>query len=432
MKPWRALTTPLVRNLFPALLGAGFLYLARQPEPPVMIPRLITVSALQTAVLIFICLLVEKKQIEFRLGEVLGWALLFRLLFLASPPSLSDDIYRYAWDGIMVAALKNPYLHAPEFFHNLDLPPQIADILSQVNHPEIGTVYPPAAQLFFGLSQLLSQGVLSVKLLLVGTDILSCWMLFRLTPRPGSTVIYAWCPLAVIECGSSGHIDIVMIALLLLSLLMLQQSRLRSAGVFLGLSIMTKVVPLIFYPLFFNYLRRNYSLKAAFEFSICLLAVCIILLPPFGAGLHELWNNLTIYATRWEFSGFLYNILKGPLEGDRARLILLALLTVAVLSTALADLKFYSKLLLCFLAWALTSATLHPWYLLPAAALLALVPVSTGLILSWTAFLPYFTMVGYSLSGTWEENPQMTFILFFATGLTFLQVWRSKEATQRN
>ena len=55
-----------------------------------------------------------RTGLPLRLG--LGAALLLRLLWLPALPTLSDDYHRFRWDGLLVAAGQNPYLHRPDEF----------------------------------------------------------------------------------------------------------------------------------------------------------------------------------------------------------------------------------------------------------------------------------------------------------------------------
>jgi len=53
----------------------------------------------------------------------IAFAITFRLSILFAPPYLSDDIYRYVWDGRVQAAGINPYRYipaAPELAHLRD------------------------------------------------------------------------------------------------------------------------------------------------------------------------------------------------------------------------------------------------------------------------------------------------------------------------
>ena len=61
-------------------------------------------------------------------------------------PSLSDDAYRYVWDGKVQLAGQNPYRFAPAD-RRLD-GVRYAD-RGRINHPRLRTVYPPLAELGF-------------------------------------------------------------------------------------------------------------------------------------------------------------------------------------------------------------------------------------------------------------------------------------------
>jgi hypothetical protein len=98
-----------------------------------------------------------------------GVAIVARLLLLDSTPSLSDDIYRYLWDGRVQEAGLNPYGQAPAAE---GLSPMHDDDWAKINHPELVTVYPPVAQWFFHLVRRLAPGVTGMKTALVLCDLL--------------------------------------------------------------------------------------------------------------------------------------------------------------------------------------------------------------------------------------------------------------------
>ena len=81
------------------------------------------------------------------------FAAAFRLSVLFAPPALSDDIYRYIWDGRVQAAGINPYRHIPAadalgFLRD-------ADVYPNINRRDYApTIYPPLAQMiFFGATR---------------------------------------------------------------------------------------------------------------------------------------------------------------------------------------------------------------------------------------------------------------------------------------
>ncbi len=62
----------------------------------------------------------------------IGLALVFRLIFLFATPNLSQDFYRFIWDGRMILEGLNPYLHLPQTFINQGIHP-IAEALNLYN-----------------------------------------------------------------------------------------------------------------------------------------------------------------------------------------------------------------------------------------------------------------------------------------------------------
>ena len=144
-----------------------------------------------------------------------------RGLALFAPPILSTDIFRYVWDGIVQGAGINPYRYVPA-------DPALAPLRAAAVYPFINradyavTIYPPVAQAFFFLVTRLSESPLAIKVALVaceGATVVALLGLLRLTGQPATRLAaYAWHPLPVWEIASQGHIDGLMIALMMLGL----------------------------------------------------------------------------------------------------------------------------------------------------------------------------------------------------------------------
>ena len=81
---------------------------------------------------------------------ILGVAVLVRLGYVFfMPVTLSDDIWRYVYDGQTLAAGINPYVTTPleeiEDFESIEQP-QAAEWLTWINNPELVTIYQPTSQ----------------------------------------------------------------------------------------------------------------------------------------------------------------------------------------------------------------------------------------------------------------------------------------------
>jgi hypothetical protein len=155
------------------------------------------------------------------LAIIVGAGLAMRLLALSAPPILSTDIFRYVWDGLVQGAGINPYRYVPAdpaltFLRD-------AQVYPFINRADYAvTIYPPAAQAFFLLVTRISASPLAIKVALVaceGMTIVALIGLLRLTRQSEARVAaYAWHPLPVWEIAGQGHVDGLMIALMMLGL----------------------------------------------------------------------------------------------------------------------------------------------------------------------------------------------------------------------
>ena len=179
---------------------------------------------------------------------ILGFAVLFRALMLTTPIYLSSDLYRYLWDGRVEWAGYNPYRYPPAAVELEALRDPV--IHPQINRPTSVTAYPPGAQWLFALAARVAPGSIpGWRLLLLGADIATFWILLRVLRRVGapSTAVlaYAWSPLVVFEGVQAGHLDSVLALFVLLALLARLDSASVKAGVLLGIAVLIKVYPAI-------------------------------------------------------------------------------------------------------------------------------------------------------------------------------------------
>jgi hypothetical protein len=227
-------------------------------------------------------------------------ALLFRIAAAPVGPMLSDDVYRYVWDGRVQLAGIHPYRHAPDdpALHGL----RDAD-WSRINHPELKTVYPPLSQLLFVGLATLGAGPLGFKLALGLLDfgvVLALALLLERSRLPRDRLIlYAWNPLAVIETAGNGHVEPLGVGLVLLSAVWILARLPGLSTLALAGGVLTKVLPVVLLPL---QLRRTGPRQWA------LLAVALVL--PFAA--YAAWGGPAIgpgladYAERWEHNSVCF------------------------------------------------------------------------------------------------------------------------------
>jgi hypothetical protein len=327
---------------------------------------------------------------------ILAVGLIPRLALLTAPPSLSGDLYRYLWDGRLVAHGVNPYPLAPA---DRGLASLRDGLFPRLNHASVPTVYPPAAQILFAGAAVLGATPLAWKLLLflLETALVAVLisLLRRLRLHPERLLLYYWNPLVIVECYGSGHVDLAAAALLLAAIYLQETGRRTTAGLYFGAAIVTKWVPLLLVPALLR--RRAWSVLA---WAALLVAVLYAPFLPAGASLVE---GLRIYARHWEFNGPLYAMLR-PLfrTGDSPRLILAAGLAVATLGIAWRARSLSGAALATWAAFLVFSPTVYPWYLVPAVALLPLHPDAGLLLFSGTVALTYAPLLAYRATGVWR------------------------------
>lgn len=165
--------------------------------------------------------LAERVTSNRALWLIFAVAIALRAYALAFPPLLSSDIYRYVWDGKVLGAGINPYRHVPAdaalaFLRDQTIFPQINRVDTAV------TIYPPVAQFFFAIVARIDASVTAMRLALLCCEVVSVtvvMLLLRRLKRPMTRVVaYLWHPLPLWEVANSGHVDALMVALLLLGL----------------------------------------------------------------------------------------------------------------------------------------------------------------------------------------------------------------------
>lgn len=234
-------------------------------------------------------------------------AALFRVTLLASPPVLSDDIYRYLWDGRVQTHGLNPYLHAPA-------DPVLAHLRdplhARINHPDVPTLYPPLSQILFAAVSLLSGSVGAMKAAMTLAEMAGWLVLGRLWILRGLPpcwlVLYLWNPLPALEVSGSGHNDAPGVTLLLFSSLLIILARPGVSIVALGASAASKLFPILTLPAWLRVTPRRLWI-------LPVLLWAILWVPYAGAGM-GLWTGLGAYTRHWESNAFLFRYLRQGIE----------------------------------------------------------------------------------------------------------------------
>jgi len=267
MRQNRYFATQVVLGCLLLLLGALGLYFQQRNDLDVFI----TLALAQGGVYLVAVWVVLKEGRFPGLIPVLVFALLLRMAALATPPYLSDDIYRYVWDGRVQAAGINPYRFVPESRELLAL--RDGEIYPRINRRGYApTIYPPLAEALFLAGTRISESVTWVKLVMIAFEALTVWILVRLLRSlqlpPERVLIYAWNPLAIWEFAGSGHIDAAAIAFMVLAVWARRCNRPGLTGLSLACATLTKLYPAVIFPALYR--RWDWKMPAAFGAAVVL------------------------------------------------------------------------------------------------------------------------------------------------------------------
>jgi len=185
------------------------------------------------------------------LGIIVLGAFILRLMLLPLLPGLSHDSWRYLWDARVTLHGFSPYVYAPEDKALASL--QNTILYTNSRFRNVPTIYPPGAQAVFLLSYLLVPANLYfLKGLFFIFDMLTCIALIVLLGRKGldqrRVILYAWCPLPIIEFAIQGHVDVLTLTFTILAILAASYHSVRGyilTGFLIGLATLTKLYPIL-------------------------------------------------------------------------------------------------------------------------------------------------------------------------------------------
>lgn len=364
--------------------------------------------------LFIVCLkLIQFEKWNFKFLLVAG--ILFRLIFLVAEPNLSQDFYRFIWDGQLVKNLINPYLYTP---NELIVQQDLSIVNAQALHQGMGdlsarhfTNYPPLNQLLFGMAALIGGksilgSVVVIRSMVILADIGIFYfgrkLLKNLNQSPQLIFWYFLNPLVIIELTGNLHFEGVMLFFFIIAMYLLSIKKWQAAAVFLGCSISVKLVPLLFLPLFLKFL----GLKKSFIFYLIVAVTVLFLFIPFYTPefLYNYHQTLSLWFSNFEFNAGLYNVVEKialrwdakPWEFIKTYGSFTPFITVgSVLLFTFLRKNENLTILLSSMMWVLAiyyfmATTVHPWYCVFLVLLALFTSYRFALVWSAAIVLSYF------------------------------------------
>jgi hypothetical protein len=330
-------------------------------------------------------------------------------LLVLSRPTLSDDMYRYVWDGRVQAQGLSPYV----------LPPNAAELASlrdnsvwiHINRKGSFTIYPPAAQLAFAIlwrvrpdsvrwfQLAMAAGALVAGGLLVG-------LLRDLNLSRARAIIFLWSPLLAFETAHGAHLDGLVLPFVVGAWWARVRQRDALVGILLGVATAMKLYPAMLFPALWRPgdRRGRWTMPLAFGLT---LAGCYL---PYvlTSGPQVLGFLPKYFGERFNMglAGLLIPVLEAvDVDPDRGLLglalaVLLALGIGMILRPASSGEAAVRRSIWLIGAFTLLTQNLFPWYMLWLLPLLALF-VQPGRLLglradAWTGWWLFCGLIALS------------------------------------
>jgi hypothetical protein len=323
---------------------------------------------------------------------IVAAAVAARAPLIGTPALLSDDVYRYLFEGRALLAGHNPFVSPPAALAGFEEP-----LRALVNHPEIPTIYPPVALGWFVALGALGAGVTGAQALAALADVATVGALIAAGPtaRRGA-LLYALHPLAALESASGAHLEAPAVALAAWACVW------GRGGPALGLlAAGTKLLPIALLPPLARRAGPLWTTVGALAAGAALIALTW---PVLDAG-PALLDAFTNYARRWSFNGFSWPAARWLLGDVGGRI---ALASAGAVAAAVAWWWAGDRPAVAWLAIAtaflLITPTAHPWYALwmlaPAAMLgrWGAAFASSGLLSGYLVLFTYDAR-----TGAWSE-----------------------------
>ncbi|XDD49043.1 glycosyltransferase family 39 protein [Leptospira sp. WS92.C1] len=395
----------------------------------------------------------------------IGLGFVLRILFYLTPPTLSEDVYRFLWDGLLVSEGISPFSFLPGEFSIVTLPIEksklASELLREMNSLRFYSVYPPVLQFLFYLSaqgmcffNKIHAGILIWKSFLFFSEIGILWFLLKMLKEAElsqwSVLIYWLNPLVLLEIGGNGHPESILVFCLLVAVWYLwrwiQTTRTKDVlihFIFLIFGILTKITPLILVSLSGWILFRRKKIRLLILFYLLPLLglfAGIVFFPEWA--IKQKTSGIGVFFQLFEFNGSIYYILReflkvigedfyksGRICGITALVLILLYSFWKRKEESLQ--KIFKTVEGIYLLFLIFATTVHPWYILPLLALSVFSQSIAPMVWSLVILVSYstYTVSPYEDSFVWLGVEYG--VLFLFLHIDYKLISSLKESSQR-
>ncbi|MFT6921123.1 MAG: alpha-1,6-mannosyltransferase [Crocinitomicaceae bacterium] len=382
---------------------------------------------------------------------IFAFGLAFRLVFLFVTPHLSNDYFRFTWDGELqkdgISAFQFlPRNHAEYFESDPVLAEKYsalyeassAEFPDGMNSKRYYSIYPTINQFVFKTASMIGSpndgNLVVMRIWLLIAEIVSFFILRLLLIKKGKNAalvgLYWLNPLIIIEIVGNLHFDGFAIAFILLALYYLSQKKTTAAGAALALAICSKLNPVFFIGAVFK--KRTTKTFILFSGVTVLLTVGLMAVILDSETFWNFKNSFGLYFAWFSFNAGPYAFIKeasilltGVNISDKISLIfpiitLLLFIQISIKS----DKKIHHKLLLLYVVYFSFSPVVHPWYL---TVLIPFGILSGKLYPIFWSLLAFFTYQAYGEG----FNENVTFVVLEYAFIYALMYVEHKGSSKR-
>jgi hypothetical protein len=341
-----------------------------------------------------------------------SFGLISRILLLFSTPFLSQDFYRFIWDGRLILIGINPYQYFPNDLITNNVAINQATFLVE----KMGDLsashysnYPPLNQFLFFLAALFSSKsvfgsmlILKVVIILsdIGIYIYGRKLLNFLGQNETKIFWYFLNPLVILELSGNLHFEGVMLFFLVLGIYFFQRKKLFFAMLMIAFSISIKLLPLLLLPLFY----KKLGFKKSIGFYGGMVLVNILLFLPFLSSqlVTNYFQTVGLWFTNFEFNASIYYLIREigfgitgyNIIGTVGKFIpIIAIISILYFSFFKQNqtvFQWFKNSLFVITIYLLISTTVHPWYIINLVLLGVFTKFKYPIIWSFAAVFSYY------------------------------------------
>jgi len=354
--------------------------------------------------------------------------MMLRMIVLFAVPALSEDYYRFIWDGMLIGNGINPFAYTPAQIidSGIQLPAVATLLASNMNSPEYYSIYPAVCQGVYAASWFIAGesifwNIVVIRLFILSAEAATLILMRKIIISYGldgrNMIWYALNPIVVLELTGNLHFEALMICFLIFTFWLFRSGRIYTAALTFALAVQVKLVPLILIPWIFFRLGFRDGLKWTLVTGVIVAALFIPFLS--DSVLSNFSDSLALYFRTFEFNAGLYFVIReigywvkgyniiaslGPAMAIAGTVSIIAL---SVYLNYIHRSGFAIAIVLILTAHLFFSTTVHPWYITTIIAF----SVFTGLQypVVWSVFLP-LSYHAYSQYPYEESVPLVIFV----------------------